>query len=170
LRAAGSRRRQIHGDGLDGLGYFAEPRFTRDVDIIVDLEAGEERAFVRLFEPDYYISEDAVRGAIQNQSMFNALHMKEAFKVDFIIRKKSIFHHNGFQRRKYVDYNGINLSMISKEDLIVAKMLWAKETFSDMQLRDIKSLLATGCDVDYVKQWVKTLYLDSIFERAQRYE
>lgn len=156
--------------GSMALCYFAEPRFTRDVDIIVDLESGDEKAFVRLFEAEYYISEDAVRNAIQKRSMFNALHLKEAFKVDFIIRKKSIFNHIEFARRKYVDFNGFNMSIISKEDLIVAKMLWAKESFSDTQLRDVRSLLSTGCDIDYVKNWVKSLNLDSIFERAQRYE
>ena len=156
--------------GSMALCYFAEPRFTRDVDIVVDLEPGESSAFVRLFSPDYYIEEAAVRNAITNHGMFNALHMKEAFKVDFILRKKSIFHHMEFVRRKHVEFNGIATWMISKEDLIVAKLNWAKDSFSEVQLRDIKNLLATGYDADYINKWVGTLGLDSVFERARRHE
>lgn len=156
--------------GSLALCYFAEPRFTRDIDIVVDLEVGEERPFVRLFDPDYYIREEAVRSAIKNKTMFNALHMKMAFKVDFILHKKNVFHHSEFIRRERVDYNGVPLSIISKADLIVAKMHWAKDSFSELQLRDVRNLMATGYDADYVKTWVKTLSLDAIFERAQRHE
>ncbi len=156
--------------GSMALCYFAEPRFTRDIDIVIDLEPGDSKAFVRLFSPDYYLDEDAVRNAIQNRGMFNALHVKEAFKIDFIVRKKTIFHHTHFTRRKQVSFNGISTWIISKEDLILSKLVWAKESHSETQLRDIKNLLTTGYDQAYVAKWVGTLALEGILTRAQRYE
>ena len=34
---------------------------------------------------------------------------------------------------------------MSKEDLIISKLYWAKDSHSEQQLRDVKNLAATGC-------------------------
>jgi hypothetical protein len=154
--------------GSMALCYFAQPRFTRDIDVVVDIEPQDAASFARLFSPEYFVDEDAVRMAASRQGMFNMLHTIEAFKVDCIVRKKTILHHTQFARRVHVQFNGIDAWIVSKEDLIVAKLLWAKDSFSETQLRDVKNLLDTGCDDDYVNRWVSTLKLEPVYEKAKK--
>ena len=156
--------------GSMALCYFAEPRFTRNLDIVVDLKPGSSQTFAQLFQPDYYIDEDTVLKAIANRGMFNALQLNAAFKVDFIVRKMTAFHIAEFARRTHVNYAGISTWMTSKEDLIIAKLNWARDSFSDTQLRDIKNLMATGYDTDYVNQWISALSLETVFKKAQSHE
>lgn len=56
--------------------------------------------------------------------------------------------------------------LVSKEDLILSKLVWAKESESAMQLSDIKSLLSSGqLDSDYLLFWAKKL---GIFESLSK--
>ena len=57
--------------------------------------------------------------------------------------------------------------MISREDLVIAKLLWAKDSLSELQLRDVKNLLRTAGNLDtaYLEQWVNRLSLKDVYER-----
>lgn len=154
--------------GSMALTFYTLPRMTRDLDFVVDFEPGEEFAVSRLFSGDYVVDLDAVRNAIAKRSMFNIIHLKTLFKVDFIVRKKSHYDHVGFARRRQFQIDSISTWVISKEDLIVSKLHWAKDSLSDFQLRDVKNLLATGCDMDYVNKWVATLGLEAPFAKASK--
>ena len=57
--------------GSVAMNYYARPRMTRDIDLVVSLKPGEAQTIVRLFEPDYYVSLEAVAEAIARRSMFN---------------------------------------------------------------------------------------------------
>ena len=49
-----------------------EPRATNDVDIVVNITDTAVPVLIKTFPlPDYYISELAIKEAIQNKSMFN---------------------------------------------------------------------------------------------------
>jgi hypothetical protein len=49
--------------GSYGSSIFGEPRFTRDIDILIDLPESKVSAFCSSFPaPDFYLNEDAVRG------------------------------------------------------------------------------------------------------------
>jgi hypothetical protein len=51
---------------------------------------------------------------------------------------------------------------VSKEDLIISKLWWAKDSHSELQLRDVKNLLATGYDTAYVEDWTRELGLNNL--------
>ncbi len=46
--------------GSFALNYYAEPRMTRDIDIVVALEPKDADSVVALFENDYYVPRNAV--------------------------------------------------------------------------------------------------------------
>jgi hypothetical protein len=50
--------------GSVAMNYYAQPRMTRDIDLVVALNPGDAETVVRLFEPDYYVSPEAVVCAI----------------------------------------------------------------------------------------------------------
>lgn len=51
--------------GSMAMNYYAEPRMTRDVDLVVDLERSEIPRLVTGFQPNYHVSREAVRDAVQ---------------------------------------------------------------------------------------------------------
>jgi hypothetical protein len=48
------------------------------------------------------------------------------WKIDFILPPFDEFHTEEFERRKRVDFNGTEVVVVSPEDIILAKLLWAR--------------------------------------------
>lgn len=152
--------------GSMALAYYAEPRMTRDIDLVVELDRAAGERIVDAFAPDYYVSpEDAVR-AVRDQGMFNALHLGHVVKVDFMVRKDDPYRRHEFERRCRVSMPGFEAWIVSREDLILSKLVWAKESASEMQLRDVRALLAAGADADYLRRWAVVLGVENLLEDA----
>jgi len=60
--------------GSIAMNYYAQPRMTRDIDIVVELVLDDVKGLTALFMPDFYIDEEMVLNAIQNQGFFNIIH------------------------------------------------------------------------------------------------
>lgn len=60
------------------MSYYAQPRMTRDIDLVIELSGRDARSMAGLFLPEYYISEADVSRAIAEQGMFNILHLEVA--------------------------------------------------------------------------------------------
>ena len=69
------------------------------------------------------------------------------------------------RRHKETVY-GIEFWTTTKEDLIIAKLDWARDTDSEMQIRDIANLTSSEYDSDYVAGWVTRLQLDKIWDKV----
>jgi hypothetical protein len=61
--------------GTIALNYYAQPRLTRDIDIIVALRLEDAERVTNLFSADFYVDADAVRSAIVQLGMFNIIHL-----------------------------------------------------------------------------------------------
>ena len=74
-----------------------------------------------------------------------------------------------FQRRRSVEFEGQKISIVSPEDLILSKLFWARDSLSEMQLGDVRNLLATVKNVDtpYLEKWVESLGLQDIYGKAK---
>lgn len=125
--------------GSVALSYYAEPRMTRDVDLVVELADRDPKAIVALFAPDYYVSEDDVGHAIIARTMFNVLHLGKVVKLDFIVRKDTAYRRREFERRRRAALPGFEAWIVSREDLILSKLAWAKESSNDTtpEFRDL---------------------------------
>ena len=139
--------------------YYAQPRMTRDIDLIIELKKTLIEKFIETFSNDYYISPEAVSDSVEHSFMFNLIHLKSSVKVDCIIRKPEDYRVVEFNRRRKIKFSGIDIFIVSKEDLILSKLDWAKDSESDLQIRDIRGLLSTGYDRDYLFEWAKKLNL-----------
>ena len=113
--------------------YYAEPRMTRDIDLVIMIKKGMEKKLIDKFKEDYYISKSAVEQAISNNSMFNIIHNETVVKADFIIRKETKYRKEEFKRRKSIEIDGKEVSIVSREDPIISKLEWAKGSNSEMQ-------------------------------------
>lgn len=152
--------------GSMAMNYYAQPRMTRDIDVVVALSPNDAGKVVQLFSPDYYVSREAVDSSIAHQSLFNLIHQDSVIKVDCIIRKETEYRLAEFERRKRVKIESFETWIVSKEDLIISKLYWAKDSHSELQLRDVRNLVATDCDRGYIGQWTKNLGLSSLWEEV----
>ena len=59
------------------------------------------------------------------------------------------------------------LWLVAAEDLLLSKLVWAKDSHSQMQLNDIRNLLASVPDLDlgYIKHWATELNVMSLWSR-----
>jgi len=48
----------------------------------------------------------------------------------------------------------------------MSKLLWAKDSHSELQLSDVKNLLATGYDAAYLQHWTHGLGLDNLLQEC----
>ena len=158
--------------GSFALSYYAQPRMTRDIDLVIECGGHDAREIVALFRPDYYVSDEDVARALRETGMFNVLHLEAVVKLDFIVRKDSPFRTHEFARRQRVTLPGFQAWMVGKEDLILSKLAWAKPTRSELQLRDVRTLLESGADVDYLRQWADGLSVAELLEEllGERHE
>jgi hypothetical protein len=149
--------------GSMAMNYYAQPRMTRDIDLVVALKPQDTDTIVRIFAPDYYASRDAVISSIAQESLFNLIHQESVIKVDCIVRKNTPFRLAEFQRRRRIAIEDFSTWIVSKEDLIISKLHWARDSRSELQMRDVKNLAATGVDNDYVERWTNELGLSNFW-------
>jgi hypothetical protein len=149
--------------GSMAMNYYAQPRMTRDIDVVVALVPADADTVVQLFHPDYYVSRDAVSSSISRESLFNLIHQESVIKVDCIVRKRTPYRLAEFDRRQRIRIENFSTWIVSKEDLIISKLDWGKDSHSELQLRDVKNLAGTGCDTAYIEHWTKELGLQTLW-------
>jgi len=152
--------------GSVAMSIYAEPRMTRDIDIVVELAPSDGRRVSELFATDYYVSEEAVRAAISDHRMFNLFNLSRLVKVDLIVLRDEEFQRHEFARRARRELGGIAAWVISKEDLILSKLVWAAPSESAFQLRDVRKLLASGADEAYLRQWSIRLGVEVLLRKC----
>lgn len=152
--------------GSLAVSYYAEPRMTRDIDLVVALTTTDAPPLRRSFSPDYYVPED-LEASIDRAAFFNLIHLSSVTKVDIVVRRNTRYRRQEFERRRPIKVAGFSTWIVSKEDLILSKLEWAKDSRSEIQLRDIRNLAATGYDRPYVERWVGELGLNGIWSEAQ---
>lgn len=147
--------------GSMAMNYYAVPRMTRDIDLVIALQPASVARFVRALTPDYMIVEEAVAGAVSDGFMFNAIHEEAIIKVDFVCRKNEDYRLLEFERRQQVSIGNFKTWIVSREDLILSKLAWSKDSQSQTQRQDVSNLLSADCDLDYLHLWSARLGVSS---------
>ncbi len=168
--------RRLNGAGIAHMitgsiaaNFYAVPRMTRDIDIVIEICKNDVDRIAELFENDFYIDRESISEAIERQGMFNALHNEYVLKVDFIVCKEIPYRKLEFQRRRLVELEGESIWIVSPEDLILSKLFWAKDSFSEVQLGDVKNLLrlVKSLDISYLEKWMQTLGLQEVYQQVK---
>jgi hypothetical protein len=116
--------------GSFALAYYATPRMTRDLDLVVAIAEHDVDGLVRAFNADFYVDGDAARAAIRSGTLFKLMHLESGIKVD----------------------------------LVLSKLVWARDTGSEVQRRDIVQLLAGRMDLDYIRSWAHRIGVATLLE------
>jgi hypothetical protein len=146
--------------GSVAMNFYAEPRMTQDIDIVVEMQDYDVSSFVKMLEDKFYYFQEGIYDEIRRKGMFNIIDLESGFKVDFIIMKKDLYEQVKFQNRRKTVYVDINLWIISAEDLVISKLQWIQVLESEKQKSDILNLLdSVDLDLTYIKNWCRTLRL-----------
>jgi len=157
--------------GSYGSGYHGEIRATNDIDIVVEPDAGKLESLLASFGADFYADAESMREAVRDRSMFNVIELESAWKADLIARKDRPFSLVEFARRRRADLLGAEVWMASPEDVMLAKLEWAKMSGSDRQLRDVRGVATvqwSNLDFDYLRRWAKELSVEEGLETVLR--
>jgi hypothetical protein len=152
--------------GSMAMNYYAQPRMSRDIDVVIAIGPEDVGRITALFRPDYYLSEESIRESLIHESIFNLIHQESVIKVDCIIRKTNEYRQVEFERRQKICLLDFTTFIVSKEDLIISKLYWAKDSHSEVQLGDVRNLLATGYDAAYLQHWTRELGLDNLLQEC----
>jgi len=158
--------------GSMAMAIYSIPRMTRDVDLVVEVKPADVAKIVGLFSKDCYIDQDSVKEAVRDHGMFNIIHNDWVIKADFIIRKDEDYRREEFARRKKIDIEGVVVSVVTAEELILSKLVWVKRSGSDFQLRDVLQMTSTvlGLDWKYMKKWAASLEVEDLLRKGETNE
>ena len=115
--------------GSIAAGYYAQPRMTRDIDLVVELEPADAERIAAVFAPEFTCDVDVIRSAIARQSIFNLIHVEAVAKVDFVVRKDTAV--AKIRRCRHVGMADSALDRLTR-GLILSKLAWAKTSRSEI--------------------------------------
>lgn len=142
--------------GSLALNFYGQVRATNDIDIVIQMAPAAAQRVYDLFQDRFYVSLEAIQEALQHGTMFNIIDNTTVFKVDLIIAQDNARTEQQFLRSRVITVGDHMVSVIAPEDLILAKLEWARDSGSTMQARDILNILRTlgdALDMPYLRQW-----------------
>jgi hypothetical protein len=148
------------------------PRATQDIDIVVAPTREQLSALMDYFgEPTYDSDKDDAFDALHRRSMFSVIDRRGIWKIDFIVRKERPYSLREFGRRQKVEILGLSVYATTPEDMVLAKLEWAKLGESERQIKDAAGIIeiqGANLDLDYVERWVAALGIEDQWNSAQR--
>lgn len=148
--------------------YHGAPRATQGVDVVIEVTGSQMEPLARAFETTgQYVSREAAHAAVRSRGQFNVIDPEAGWKADLIVRKARPFSRVEFGRRTEVEVLGRPMFMVSAEDLVIAKLEWARLGESQRQLRDVAGILdiqGDALDRAYMRRWIEDLGLQEAWE------
>lgn len=151
-------------------------RSTMDVDVICDLRADQVEAFLVAFGADVYVSQAAVRQAVEKRSCFNVIHLPTAYKVDVFVSRGRPFDVAAMERAIPLPLAAgreTTVPVATPEDSIVAKLEWFRigDETSERQWQDVSRLVALHGDVldlAYMRRMAESVGVAYLLDRLLR--
>jgi hypothetical protein len=153
--------------------FYGEPRFTNDIDVVVEPNEQWIVEFSRRFPQDqFYVSEAAAREAVLNKSQFYIIHPASGLKVDVIVPESTGYNESRFARvRRLHAAEDFEACFASPEDAILKKMDYYRQGGSEKHLRDIAGALKISrdqIDTAYITRWAEQMGLGDLWTTIQQ--
>lgn len=152
--------------------FHGRPRSTADIDFVIAATPEQLKVLVQhLREQNYYAQVDDALDAWRHHSMFNVIDTSMAWKIDFIMKKSGTYSQEAFRRRTATEIEEIPVEIATAEDIVIAKLDWAKQGQSLRQIEDVAGILklrSKQLDHSYLNKWITELGLTSQWNDARR--
>ena len=151
--------------GGAAVAVWGRPRFTADIDIVVELEveslAPLARALREALGANAYIDEAMMAKEQARRGEFNIIQPESGLKADFFVMDgRDAYKRQQLTRTVRKDIAGTSVAFLSPEDLILQKLLWYHESESTRHLEDAGSIVVIqgdALDRSYLAQWAEKL-------------
>jgi len=155
--------------GSVAAGWYAQPRMTRDIDLVAILYPRHAAMLAAGLGDVFECDPDVIEAAIEARRPFSVFHRESIQKVDVVVRRDSDYEAEKFERRREVDIEGQRVWIIAPEDLILSKLAWAKQTPSELQLRDVRAIVAAQPTLDwvYIDRWALRLTVATLLQEVR---
>ena len=143
--------------------YYGRPRFTKDVDLVVQLHPSATQKFAQRFPiEDYYCPPlEILQDEVVRRGSFNLIHQQSGIKIDIVLYKDTEYHRSEFSRRARVEIlPQFHVYIAAPENIIIKKLDYYREGGSEKHLTDIREILAgSKVDDEYLQSWIAKLGL-----------
>lgn len=151
--------------------YYARPRFTNDVDLVVQIKPTQIKEFHQLFDiEEYYCPPiEIVVDEVMRGGSFNLIHQESGVKVDVMALKQTEYHASEFVRRRSAEIlPGVEVMIAAPENVILKKLDFYREGGSEKHLLDVREVLAHAeVDRGYLSEWVVQLGLERQWAKVE---
>jgi hypothetical protein len=130
---------------------YGEPRFTRDMDVLVRLHYNQVDTLARVLEEDgYYVSVEAIRDAVDRRFYFDTIHIETGIKIDFLVAERDPIHIWAFEHRRVKNFDEFRQAFyMPPESVILTKLQAYRNSGSTRHLDDIEGILrVSGPELD----------------------
>jgi hypothetical protein len=138
---------KFHFTGGVASAYYGDPRFTQDLDLVIQLTADRPatKELLDRLSSGYLIDKPAAADAIRRKGLFQALDEASMIKVDFHVGEKIP---GELQRSTMRELSpGLVAPLVCKEDAILSKLLWIQQG-SGKARHDVKVMLMRDEDLE----------------------
>ena len=138
--------------GAFARNYYAEPRSTKDADLVLRIAAGSLRSVMDVLGPGFRLEEQMTfetnTGTLKNV----IYHPESGFTVELFYLSDDAHDQERYQRRRATVYEGLPTFVLTAEDYIVTKLRWPRTKDYD-DVRDVVAMQASELDWAYIRQW-----------------
>lgn len=155
---------------------YGDPRFTRDIDLVLVLEPPRVPDLQAAFEGgDFYVppqetmEEEASR---TRGGHFNIIHRDTALRADIYLVGDDPLHAWALERRRRLELELLQIWVAPLEYVIVRKLQYYRWSGSDRHLRDVSMMLRISGDLldeSALEDWLARLDLAGVYLQARRY-
>ena len=153
---------------------YGDPRFTRDIDIVLWLAPEDAERFSDAFDPEaFYVPPlDTLRAEAGRHGHFNVIHRDSALRADVYIGSPDPLDVWAIERRQSLELAQGSITLAPPEYVILRKLEYYRDSGSDRHLRDIGMMLRLSIDQidqEEVERWVARLDLGAGWREAKNF-
>ncbi len=159
---------RFHLTGGLASSLYGEPRFTQDIDVVVDCAGRGTTAstFINALSEEFLLSEEGVVQAVRTGQMFQAIDRDTLIKVDFHTMPRIPGELDRSVKRQFME--GLEVPVVSKEDAVLSKLLWVKQG-SEKSRQDVLGILLSPGELDaaYLRSAAGDLGVDRLLTELE---
>lgn len=156
---------------------YGDPRFTRDVDVVLELGPGDLGGLISAFPPgDFYVPpREALADEVAREEggHFNLIHRETALRADVYLAGSDPLHAWAMEGRRRIRVGNLAIWLAPVEYVILRKLEYFCTSGSERHLRDVAMMLRVSeeeVDADSLEMWTRRLGLEEQLERARRFD
>lgn len=153
---------------------YGDPRFTRDVDLVVEMDSESVDLISKAFAGDafYVPPKEALVEELSRieGGHFNIIHRDTALRADVYLAGDDPFHVWALERRRRIEVEGLAIWLAPLEYVVVRKLEYFQMSGSDRHLRDVAMMLRISgplVDPPSLHEWSARREVVDLLERAR---